>query len=107
MHDGEVESETACELCAAERVTDWFYEDDLCWVAECEQCWVPMVVWKAHDPNPSEEVRVELHRRLVEITLREYTFDCYVDDRMRTIPDHYHAHARPRGGYYGHGLRRR
>lgn len=34
-----------CELCAAERITEWFYEDDECWIAECEQCYVPMVVW--------------------------------------------------------------
>ena len=48
----------ACELCVAERVTEWFHEDEQCWIAECEQCCVPMVVWKRHDPDPSEEVRV-------------------------------------------------
>jgi hypothetical protein len=25
---------------------------------------------------------------------------------MRNIPDHYHAHARHRGGFFGHGYRR-
>jgi len=25
----------------------------------------------------------------------------YVDEHMRNIPDHYHAHARPRGGFFG------
>jgi hypothetical protein len=30
----------------------------------------------------------------------------YVDDNMRNIPDHFHAHARPRGGFFGHGFRR-
>ena len=45
-------TEPACELCAADRVTEWFYEDDECWIAECEACYVPMVVWKRHDPNP-------------------------------------------------------
>jgi hypothetical protein len=29
-----------------------------------------------------------------------------VDDNMRNIPDHYHAHARPRGGFFGHGHRK-
>jgi hypothetical protein len=24
---------------------------------------------------------------------------------MRNIPDHYHAHARPKGGFFGHHLR--
>jgi hypothetical protein len=25
---------------------------------------------------------------------------------MRNIPDHFHAHARPEGGFFGHGFRR-
>ena len=34
------------------------------------------------------------------------TVEHYVDDNMRNIPDHYHAHARPKGGFFGHGFRR-
>ena len=34
------------------------------------------------------------------------TVEHYVDDNMRNIPDHYHAHARPTGGFFGHGYRR-
>ena len=30
----------------------------------------------------------------------------YVDDVMRNIPDHWHAHARPQGGFFGGGFRR-
>ena len=29
------------------------------------------------------------------------TVEHYVDDNMRNIPDHYHAHARPKGGSSG------
>ena len=29
-----------------------------------------------------------------------------IDDDMRTIPDHYHAHARPKKGFFGHGMRK-
>jgi hypothetical protein len=25
---------------------------------------------------------------------------------MRNIPDHFHVHARPEGGFFGHGLRK-
>jgi len=25
----------------------------------------------------------------------------WVDDHMRNIPDHFHAHARPKGGFFG------
>lgn len=99
-------SDALCELCEAAEITPWFYEDDVCWIAECEQCWVPMVVWKTHDPNPSVEVRVVLLEKLAMVVATEYGFDFYVDDHMRSIPLHYHAHARPRGGFYFHGLRR-
>jgi hypothetical protein len=95
-----------CPLCQADRVTDWFYEDAECWVAECEACWVPMVVWKRHDPSPPEEVRVALIARLSEVVVEHYVFEWWVDENMRTIPHHFHAHARPRGGLSGHGLRR-
>lgn len=96
-----------CELCEAARLTDWFYEDDVCWVAECESCDVPMVVWRVHDPSPPEEVKAVLHARLAEVVAEHYTDEHYVDDRLRTIPSHYHAHARPRRGFFGQGLRRR
>jgi len=26
---------------------------------------------------------------------------------MRNIPDHYHAHGRPVGGFFGHGMKRK
>ena len=43
-----------CELCEAARLTEWFHEDDICWVAACEVCDVPMVVWKCHGQEPPE-----------------------------------------------------
>lgn len=101
-----MEHDPACELCEAAPLTDRYYEDDLCWVAECESCWVPMVVWKQHDPNPPEEVRIVLLARLREVVGCHFDFEPWVDENMRSIPTHYHAHARPRGGFSGHGLRR-
>ncbi len=85
-----------CELCEAARLTEWYHEDDLCWVAECEACFVPMVVWKRHDPNPPEEVRVVLHQRLADTADRLLANGYWIDDRLRSIPTHYHAHARRR-----------
>jgi len=96
-----------CELCAADRMTEWFYEDDLCWVAECESCGTPMVVWRSHDPSPPDDVKTMLWQRLAEATAEHFTYAHRVDDNMRTIPGHYHAHARPVDGFYGHGQRRR
>ena len=86
----------ACELCQAAPITERYYEDDLCWVAECEACFVPMVVWKAHDPQPPEEVRVVLLTHLRRVASSLFGDDWFVDDRLRTIPEHYHAHARRR-----------
>lgn len=100
-------TDPVCELCDAARTTEWFHDDDLCWVAECESCFVPMVVWKQHDPDPPEEIRVELLNTLTAVVARHFEMECWIDDNMRSIPHHYHAHARPRGGFFGHGLRRR
>src|SRR5690606_4392768 len=57
-------STSTCELCAADRMTTWWFDDDLCWVAECDACGVPMVVWKVHDPDPPPDVKAELWDRL-------------------------------------------
>ncbi len=95
-----------CDLCDAARITPWFHEDDLCWVAECEICATPMVVLRWHEREPTEEVRAELHSRLAAVVADHFDFEHYVDDHMRNIPDHYHAHARPKGGFFGPGGRR-
>jgi hypothetical protein len=97
----------SCELCAAARLTEWFYEDDECWIAECDACAVPMVVWRIHDPQPPPGVKEALHARLAEVVESHFGYEHYVDDHLRSIPTHYHAHARPKGGFFGHGLRRR
>ena len=97
---------THCDLCEAARITPWFYEDDVCWIAECEVCAVPMVVWRPHDNAPPDDVKAYLHEQLAVVVAKHFSFDHYVDDNMRNIPDHYHAHARPRGGFFGHGLKR-
>jgi hypothetical protein len=96
-----------CDLCEEARITPWFFEDDLCWIAECEICAVPMVVWRSHDANPSDDVKAALHERLAAVVVEHFEFEHYVDDNMRNIPDHYHAHARPKGGFFGHGLKRK
>ena len=56
-----------CELCEAARMTEWFYEYETCWIAECEQCYVPMVVWRQHDPAPPADVRDLMLERLGDV----------------------------------------
>lgn len=85
-----------CELCEAARFTHWYSEDDICWVADCEACLVPMVVWKRHGIEPSAEDRSHMMERLADAAgVRWPDGDPWqADDDMRTIPDHFHVHAR-------------
>ena len=62
---------------------------------------VPMVVWRDHDPPPPRREGA-LHARLAAVVEQHFGYEHYVDDNLRSIPTHYHAHARPSGG-----LRRR
>jgi hypothetical protein len=94
-----------CDLCEAAKITHWFHEDDVCWIAECEICDTPMVVWRWHGVEPGETALAHMHAQLARVA--GDVFDGhYVDDNMRNIPDHYHAHARPAGGFFGHGHRK-
>ena len=86
----------ACELCEAAPFTEWFHSDELCWIAECDACAVPMVVWRVHDPAPPAEIRELLHARLVAAVEARSDDAYWIDENMRSIPDHYHAHARRR-----------
>ncbi len=89
-----------CELCRAARITPWYHEDDICWIAECDVCDVPMVVWRWHGTALPSEHLEHMHARLHDVASVQVG-DHYVDDHMRNIPDHWHAHARPRGGFFG------
>jgi hypothetical protein len=66
-----------------------------------------MVVWRRHGTAPSATELTHMHEQLAEVAYEQLSVGHYVDDNMRRIPDHYHAHARPVGGFFGHGFRRR
>ena len=59
-----------------------------------------MVVWRSHDTSPPLAQLEYIHARLREVALQHYG-PIYIDDRMRNIPNHYHAHGRPEGGFFG------
>lgn len=84
-----------CELCEAVPFTKRFYEDDLCWIAECESCDVPMVVWRSHGATPPEDLVETMLGHLRSVAEAEFADRVWFIDRvMRQIPDHFHAHAR-------------
>jgi hypothetical protein len=99
-------SVTGCQLCEAARITPWYHEDEICWIAECEICEVPMVVWRFHGVTPPPEHLDHMLAKVREVAAARLG-DAYVDDHMRNIPDHWHAHARPKGGFFGWDARRR
>jgi hypothetical protein len=91
-------SRPVCELCEAVPFTRQFFRDDVCWIAECESCDVPMVVWNHHGAEPPEEAVAHMLERLgevgEEVLGREKGAMWFIDRHMRQIPDHFHAHAR-------------
>ena len=87
-----------CELCEEARLTTWHYEDDVCWVADCEICTVPMVVWRKHAVDPPADVLAHMVAQLGIVADRELGPGTWsLDQVMRQIPDHFHAHARDPG----------
>ena len=49
------------------------------------------------------EQELELRRAMEAVAAERYGADGYwVDPQRRRIPDHWHAHARPQGGFFGH-----
>lgn len=55
-----------------------------------------MVVWKCHRSDPPDDVKAVLWARLRTVADEHGPRNYWIDDRLRTIPDHYHAHARRR-----------
>src|SRR5260370_40390326 len=53
-----------CDLCRAARITPWHHEEDICWIAECDVCDVPMVVWRYHGTGPPAEHVTHMHTLL-------------------------------------------
>ena len=89
-----------CLLCEADRVTEWHFSDAVCWVADCLVCRTPMVVWRTHG-LPGDDLERTLLGRLEAVAAARYGEEGYwIDGQRRRIPDHWHAHARPAGGFF-------
>ena len=86
---------SGCELCEAARMSAWYHADEVCWVADCEVCDVPMVVWRRHGAEPPQEEIDHMLAQLRRVALERFGSESFSVDRvMRQIPDHFHAHAR-------------
>jgi hypothetical protein len=79
-------------------MTTWHHRDELCWVADCEVCDVPMVVWWRHGEDPGDEARERMLAALARVADERFGPDNWsVDAVMRQVPQHFHAHGRDRG----------
>ena len=76
-------------------MTTWYHEDEICWVADCEICDVPMVVWNQHGTNPPPAELSHMLGELERVARQRFGETEFTVDRvMRQIPEHFHAHAR-------------
>ena len=89
-----------CELCEAAQLTEWFHDDGRCWVAECEACSTPMVVWRTHGTDPPDADAAHMLAQLERVATAQYG-EFWLDPNRRSIPDHWHVHARPKGRFSG------
>jgi len=79
-------------------MTAWYLEDEVCWIADCEVCDVPMVVWRQHGATPPEADVSHMISSLEKVATDRFEGRPFQIDRvMRQIPDHFHAHARDEG----------
>jgi hypothetical protein len=61
-----------------------------------------MVVWRGHGTEPPTHEREHMAAHLARVA-GERLGAHWVDGNMRNIPNHFHAHARPQGGFFGPG----
>ena len=79
-------------------MTTWYYEDEVCWIADCEVCDVPMVVWRSHGASPPDGDVEHMLAALGRVAGERFGGAEFRLDRvMRQIPEHFHAHARDSG----------
>jgi len=76
-----------CPLCDREPRTTCYHEDDFVWVVDCSSCGTPMIVWKGHIDELTEE-----EESYVANILEQLFGHAEVYDERRTHPDHWHAH---------------
>jgi len=88
-------SDPDCELCQADRFTHWYAVTEDGWIADCEVCSVPMLVWWDHGPNAPADVRERLFAALAAAADQRFGEGNWnLDATMRQVPEHFHAHAR-------------
>ncbi|HSS11778.1 MAG TPA: hypothetical protein VLL25_17960 [Acidimicrobiales bacterium] len=82
-------------------MTTWYHEDEVCWVADCEVCDTPMVVWQHHGAEPPPDQVDHMLGALDRVAADRFGPGGFtIDPVMRQIPGHFHAHARDTNWWY-------
>ena len=80
-----------CQLCKAEHLTEWLYEDQTCWVAVCSTCNPDViVVYRNHGTYVPEAPLAHM----LSVARRLFGDKLLLDFTMRSIPEHFHFHVR-------------
>ena len=80
----------SCPLCEREKLTHWYYEDLVCWVADCLTCGPghPVIVIKWHRSElTNDEKRYFL--KIIHDLFPDYRG---IRTKARQIKDHAHYH---------------
>lgn len=87
--------EKNCELCELEKKTEWIEEnpDFVCML--CEQCDLPMVVYRKHSNFASNEVKNKMAESLSKAADKYIGKSWVIDRKQRSVFYHLHWHARP------------
>ena len=83
----------------------WFHEDDLCWIAECEICEVPMVVWRFHGTRPPTDHLAHMLEHLARWRPTRSPSSTTSTTTCATSPTTT-TPTRAEGGFFGRGFRR-
>ena len=87
---------TGCLLCEAAQLTARYFDGDEFWIAACASCAVPMVVWRNHGIAPTAATVKRMLEKLHDVAGEVFDGGGYrIDRQRRSIPGHWHAHARP------------
>jgi len=87
-----------CELCGLVNdrkiATKKYYEDANFMMVDCKTCRVPMLVSKKHFATIDEADMAMAYHLFYKHAERISISGWFVDYKMRTIPEHWHAHLR-------------
>lgn len=86
-----------CNLCKGTgTITRKYFENDDMLIVDCATCFVPMAVWRTHVAH----ITYAQKKYVEDIIRREFPWgNYYIDDNMKSIPEHYHCHLRRTKGY--------